>query len=61
MTTDNSPRTIPPGRKRREISTFLILTAVVMPLLTVGVVGGFGLAVWCWQLYAGPPSASHKG
>jgi len=44
-----------PRRKRMEIFAFLFLTAVVMPALTVATVGGYGLAVWVYQMIAGPP------
>jgi len=44
-----------PRRKRMEIFAFLFLTAVVMPALTVAVVGGYGLAVWIYHVVAGPP------
>ena len=42
-------------RRRMEIFAFLFLTAVVLPVLAVGTVGGYGFAVWMYQLYAGPP------
>jgi nitrate reductase NapE len=42
-------------RKRMEIFAFLILTAVVMPVLAVGTVGSYGLGVWIYQMFAGPP------
>lgn len=45
-----------------EIFAFLFLTAVLMPVLAVATVGGFGLAVWVYQMVAGPPgppSQSH--
>jgi nitrate reductase NapE len=38
-----------------EIFAFLFLTAVVMPVLAVGVVGSYGLVVWIYQMVAGPP------
>jgi nitrate reductase NapE len=38
-----------------EIFAFLFLTAVMMPALTVAAVGGYGLAVWIYQMVAGPP------
>jgi periplasmic nitrate reductase NapE len=44
-----------PRRKRMEIFAFLFLTAVVMPALAVAAVGGYGLAVWVYQMIAGPP------
>lgn len=42
-------------RRRMEIFAFLFLTAIVLPVLAVGTVGGYGFAVWMYQLYAGPP------
>jgi len=36
---------------------FLLLAVVVWPVLTVGVVGGFGFAVWMQQQIFGPPHA----
>ncbi|MGO4222972.1 periplasmic nitrate reductase, NapE protein [Lysobacter sp. TAF61] len=42
--------------RRRERIAFLLLTAVVFPLLTVMFVGGYGFVVWIWQMFAGPPS-----
>jgi nitrate reductase NapE len=42
-------------RKRMEIFAFLFLTAVVMPVIAVGTVGSYGLAVWVYQMFAGPP------
>ncbi|MBR0754265.1 periplasmic nitrate reductase, NapE protein [Bradyrhizobium jicamae] len=42
-------------RRRMEIFAFLFLTAVVMPALAVATVGSYGLAVWIYQMVAGPP------
>jgi len=44
-----------PRRRRMEIFAFLFLTAVVMPALAVATVGSYGLAVWIYQMLAGPP------
>jgi len=44
-----------PRRRRMEIFAFLFLTAVVMPALAVATVGSYGLAVWIYQMAAGPP------
>jgi periplasmic nitrate reductase NapE len=44
-----------PRRKRMEIFAFLFLTAVLMPALAVATVGSYGLAVWIYQMAAGPP------
>jgi len=42
-------------RRRMEVFAFLFLTVVVMPALAVATVGGYGLAVWVYQMVAGPP------
>ena len=41
--------------KRRELSAFLFLTVVLAPAITIALVGGYGFAVWMYQLIAGPP------
>ena len=38
-----------------EIIAFLLITGVVMPALAVATVGSYGLAVWIYQMIAGPP------
>ena len=50
----------PPGdsaSKSRELSAFLFLTVVLAPAVAVMVVGGYGFAIWMYQLIAGPPGA----
>jgi len=42
-------------RRRMEIYAFLIVTAVLLPAVTVATVGSYGLAVWIYQAIAGPP------
>jgi periplasmic nitrate reductase NapE len=42
-------------RRRMEIFAFLFLTVVLMPALAVATVGSYGLAVWIYQMVAGPP------
>lgn len=42
--------------KSAEIKAFLFLTAVVAPALAVAVIGTYGLLVWIYQLFAGPPT-----
>jgi periplasmic nitrate reductase NapE len=44
-----------PHRRRMEIFAFLFLTAVLMPAVAVATVGSYGLAVWVYQMAAGPP------
>jgi nitrate reductase NapE len=54
-----------PGRltartRRMEIYAFLIVTAVLMPALAVATVGSWGLTVWVYQMFAGPPGPPAK-
>ncbi len=42
-------------QRRMEIFAFLFLTAVLMPALAIATVGGYGFAVWIYQIVAGPP------
>ena len=43
--------------KRRELYLFLFITVVLFPVLSVMIVGGYGFAVWFWQmLFSGPPT-----
>ena len=39
--------------RAQEIKAFLLLTAVVAPLLAVGIVAGYGFFVWMYQLFTG--------
>ena len=43
--------------KSRELSAFLFLTVLLAPAMSVAVVGGYGFAIWIYQLIAGPPGA----
>ena len=43
------------GRRRVGIFAFLFLTAVLMPALAVATVGTYGLTVWIYQIFTGPP------
>ncbi|QDW67186.1 TorE protein [Luteimonas granuli] len=43
--------------QRRELILFLFITVVLFPILSVMIVGGYGFAVWFWQMFvAGPPT-----
>jgi nitrate reductase NapE len=42
-------------RRRMEIFAFLFLTAFLMPALAVATVGTYGLSVWIYQIFTGPP------
>ena len=47
-------------RARMEIFAFLFVTGVLMPGITVATVGTYGLAVWIYQMVAGPPGPPEK-
>lgn len=48
-------------QRRFEVFAFLFLTAVLIPALAVATVGGYGLAVWIYQMIAGPPGPPAAG
>lgn len=39
----------------QELRTFFFLAIVIGPVIAVGAVGGIGLAIWIFQMFAGPP------
>lgn len=41
--------------RSRELRAFLFLAVVLVPLLSVLIVGGYGFAVWLYQIFVGPP------
>ena len=41
--------------RKAELRSFLFLTIVMAPVLTVMIVGGYGFLVWMYQLVTGPP------
>ena len=49
------PSDAAPATRREEIRVFLFLSLVLVPLLAVLFVAGFGFVVWIWQMFAGPP------
>ena len=46
--------------RRSEIVVFAIIVAIIWPIVTVGVVGGYGFLVWMSQLILGPPGPPHQ-
>lgn len=44
--------------KRRELFGFLFLTVVLVPALSIFLVGGYGFSIWMFQIIAGPPGAN---
>ena len=45
---------------RDELIVFLIIVALVWPVTAVAVVGGYGFAVWMYQVIAGPPGPPRR-
>jgi nitrate reductase NapE len=43
--------------KGAERNAFLVLTVVMAPVLAGVVIGSYGLAVWIYQMFAGPPTS----
>jgi periplasmic nitrate reductase NapE len=45
----------PESSRRAELLAFAILAVLIWPILSVGVVGGYGFLVWMSQIILGPP------
>jgi len=43
------------GTRKAELRSFVFLTVVMAPVLSVMIVGGYGFLVWMYQLVNGPP------
>lgn len=41
--------------RRSEFYVFATIAALIWPFVTVAIVGGYGFAVWMWQIVFGPP------
>ncbi len=41
--------------RRRETRVFVFLTVVMAPMVAVALVGSYGLMIWLYQMFAGPP------
>jgi len=44
--------------RSEEFRGFLFLTVVLAPALAIALVGGYGFAIWMYQIIAGPPGVS---
>ena len=44
--------------KHKELWTFLFLTVVLAPAISIVLVGSYGFTIWIYQLLAGPPGAA---
>ena len=43
------------GIRRNERLLFFFLAVVIWPFIAVGVVAGWGLLVWTYYMFTGPP------
>ena len=43
------------SRRRLEALAFLVLAVLIWPVIAVGVVAGWGFAVWMYFSFTGPP------
>ena len=48
---------VDPRRKKEEFRTWLFLSFVMAPILSVFIVSGYGFLVWLYQIFAGPPGS----
>ena len=55
--TEDADARTPAQVKSEEWRSFLFLTVVMVPVLTVLIISGYGFAVWMFQVVAGPPGA----
>ncbi|MGI9483610.1 MAG: periplasmic nitrate reductase, NapE protein [Hyphomicrobiales bacterium] len=51
----DTPELERPNSRWRELSGFLFLTVFLAPAVSIALVGGYGFAIWIYQLIAGPP------
>jgi len=42
--------------RKSELRVFLFLSVLVAPLIAIALVGGYGLSIWVYQMFNGPPS-----
>ena len=42
--------------RNQELRSFLFLSIVMAPVLTVMIIVGYGFLVWMFQLISGPPT-----
>ncbi len=41
--------------KKDELRMFIFITVVLIPLLSVMLIGGYGFVIWILQMIYGPP------
>jgi nitrate reductase NapE len=56
MAETNNQKTAESSSKLREWMALLFVTVIIVPLLSIAVVGGYGFVVWMLQVFVlGPP------
>ena len=45
------------GEKSSELKAFVFLTVVMAPVLAGIIIGTYGLMVWIYQMFMGPPTS----
>ena len=53
---ESSPEFVVDDMRRRETRVFVFLTVVMAPMVAVALVGSYGLMIWLYQTFAGPPT-----
>ena len=49
------PELDPAENRSRETRVFVFLTVVLAPMVAVALVGTYGLLIWLYQMFMGPP------
>ena len=49
------PEVATPDGKSRETRVFVFLTVALAPALAFALVGTYGLLIWLYQMFTGPP------
>ena len=51
----NDPEVPSDATRSEERRMFAFLTVFLAPMLAVALVGSYGLIIWLYQMFAGPP------
>jgi periplasmic nitrate reductase NapE len=52
---ESTSEAVPAEVRSREKRVFIFLTVVLAPMVAVAVVGSYGLLIWLYQMFMGPP------
>ena len=52
---ENLTEVVPAASRSRETRVFIFLTVVMAPMMAVAIVGSYGLLIWVYQMFSGPP------